>query len=64
MERLDMIDAEERRSSFLEIERKRLEVGDCLFSSQRHTHRLNNARKLVKLASELAELVALFERDA
>jgi ABC-type uncharacterized transport system fused permease/ATPase subunit len=43
-------------------ERKRSDIGDCLFSSQRFVHRISNARKLVKLAGELAELAALLER--
>lgn len=43
------------------INRKRLQIGECLFSSQRHLHRVSNARKLVSLATELAELSALLE---
>ena len=54
---------EETNKLYDKIEKNRLEIGDCLFSSQRHTHRISNARKLVALASELAELVALIERD-
>jgi hypothetical protein len=57
------ITREESNRLYNKIEKKRLEIGDCLFSSQRHTHRGSNARKLVKLASELAELVAIIERD-
>ncbi len=55
---------EESNKHYEQIERKRLEIGDCLFSAQRHTHRVSNARKLIRLAGELAELVALIERDA
>ena len=45
-----------------EIDQKRIEIADRLFSPQRHTYRVSNARKLVALASELAELVAILER--
>lgn len=54
---------EESKRLYEAMERKRLQIGDCLFSAQRHVHSLSNARKLVKLASELAELVALIEHD-
>lgn len=54
---------EEVRKFYNKIEEKRLEIGDCLFSSQRHTYRQSNARRLVKLSTELCELVALIEQE-
>lgn len=47
--------------TYLDVHFKRLDICDCLFSSQRHHHALSNAKKVVKLAKELVELIAFLE---
>lgn len=55
---------EEENKLCKKIDEQRTKIAECLFSPQRHGHILSNARKLVALASELAEMAALIERDS
>jgi hypothetical protein len=52
---------EEKNKIFHEMERKRMQIAKCLFSPQFYVHSSSMSRKLVSLASELAELAALLE---
>lgn len=60
----DVLDSKlelEIKCLFEDYERKRLEIGDCLFSSQRHPNKLSCARRLLKLSGELSELANRIE---
>lgn len=59
---------EERNKETLELywkmEHKRMDIARTLFQQSTNQHPRSNARKLVSMAGELAELAALYEGTA